>query len=142
MSNKEIIELKPATEIIKLKPNIEKFCNIYAVTGIGTTAYCEAYGIDRTDTMQYMSAASSATKLLKNPKVCNRINQLIEKTLNKTTLDTQLAFLVDQHEDKKTKLQAIKHANELLKRTGQTNNTFSGNVFNLTQMLDKANSPD
>lgn len=137
--NKEPVTLPEPVH--QLRPNIEKFAQIYSQTGIATTAYCEAYGIDRTNTVGYMTAASNASRLLKNAKVCERVNQLLTHTLNATTLDTQLSFLINQHDDKKTKLSAIKHGNELLKRTGQQpKSVFQGNTFNLTQLLDQANA--
>jgi hypothetical protein len=128
--------------IHKLRPNVEKFAQIYSQTGVATTAYAEAYGLNKSNPLEYMTAAANASRLLKNAKVCTRINQLLSDTLNAATLDTQLAFLVNQHDDKKTKLAAIRHGNELLKRTGQQNKSvFQGNTFNLTQLLDAANAP-
>lgn len=137
---KELVQAAP--EMIQLKPRIEKFCQIYARTGIATTSYCEAYGIDKENLLGYMGAAANASRLLKNDKVAARINQML--TLAGFTpegVDIQLNFLVQQQGDLKTKLGAIREANALFKRTGANKQVFKGNTFNLTSLLDQANAP-
>ncbi len=145
-NNKQIIDIKEGEKLLektKLKPNNEKFCQLYLEDGVGVRAYGQAYGLDITNSLQYMVAAAGASRLLKNVKIGKRLNELM--TLAGFTdegVDNQLNFLIQQHDDKKAKLGAIKEYNNLKKRTGQNKSVFQGNTFNLGQLLDRANAID
>jgi hypothetical protein len=106
---------------MKLNPKQEKFCQLYASDqeffGNGVQSYIEAYKPDKSSTRWYQNACSRAVELLSSPKVCERINQLLEEGgLNDQFVDKQLAFLVTQHADYKSKLGAIKEYNQLKAR--------------------------
>lgn len=134
------MEQLPAAKI-RLKPKPENFARLYATTGNGVQSYAKAYGLDLTNSQEYMIAASGANRNLKKDKICQRINELLDDSgFNDTGVDNQLNLLIRQHDDKKVKLQAIAEYNKLKKRTGQAKSVFSGNTFNLTQLLDKADS--
>jgi len=65
----------------------------------------------------YKTAAASASRLLKNVRVCERINEILEQGgLNDQAVDKQLSFLVTQHADFGAKLGAIREYNKLKKR--------------------------
>lgn len=99
----------------------ELFCQLYATDkeffGNGVQAYLEIYDIDRSKPNWYQTACSCTSQLLSNSKVCNRINDLLsEFGLNDQYVDKQLLFLINQHEDKGSKLWAIREYNKLKKR--------------------------
>lgn len=105
----------------KLNPKQEMFCQLYATDreffGNGVQAYIEAYDPDTSQKNWYKAACASASRLLANVKVCERINQLLEEGgLNDQFVDKQLTFLVTQHADFKAKLGAIKEYNALKSR--------------------------
>lgn len=142
MSSKEVqvVEAHAVIEGGELrKPEFEKFCRYYTEQGMsGTAAYGKAYGIDITSRLKYMSAAANASRLLKKDKIVARINQLLTLDgFSAENADKQLTYLMNQHEDKKVKLAALKEYNALTKRTG-AKQVFSGNTFNLTQLLEQA----
>lgn len=98
----------------------ELFCQLYATHeeffGNGTQAYIEAYNPDREGNW-YKSAQASASRLLSNVKIIERINTILEQTgFNEAFVDKQLSFLIAQHDDKSVKLGAIKEFNALKAR--------------------------
>jgi hypothetical protein len=102
----------------KLKLQQEKFCQLYATTreffGNGTQSYAEAYGIDLTTKGGNAVARQGAYQLLTNIDILKRIDELLELgPLNDTTIDKQLAFLVEQNAELGTKLGAIREYNKL-----------------------------
>lgn len=104
-----------------LNPRQERFCQLYATDkeffGNGVQSYVEVYEPDQSKPNWYKTACSRASELLSNPKVCDRINQLLEEGgLNDQFVDKQLTFLVTQHADFKSKLGAIKEYNQLKAR--------------------------
>lgn len=114
-----------ATNLLKteqgLNPQQEMFCQLYACSkeffGNGVQSYIEVYEPDQTKPNWYKSACVSASQLLSNIKVYNRINQLLsEYGLNDQNADKQLLFLIDQHADFKSKLGAIREYNKLKNR--------------------------
>ena len=115
MANKTLKEIKEK----KLNLKQEAFCNAYVssdgeIFGNGVYSYCRAYGMDFNDPKKYMLAASSATRLLKNVKIIERITQLLQETgFNDQFADKQLGFLMAQHADFQSKLGAIKEYNKL-----------------------------
>lgn len=99
----------------------ERFCQLYATDreffGNGVETYLEVYEIDRSKSNWYKTACACASKLLSNAKVYNRINDLLDKNgLNDAFVDKQLLFLIQQQEDKKAKVAAIKEYNNLKQR--------------------------
>lgn len=105
----------------KLNPKQELFCQLYASEteffGNGVQAYIEAYEPDTSQKNWYKAACASASRLLSNVKVCERINQLLESQgLNDQNVDKQLLFLINQHADFKSKAAAIKEYNKLKAR--------------------------
>lgn len=125
---------------LELKPRNEKFVQLYAISGNATQSYIEAYGLDKNNISQYMGAGASATRLLKNVKICQRLNQLLTLAgFSDEGVDLQLNQLIQQHDDKTAKLGAIREYNKLRKRTETSKTTFSGNTFNLSSLLDQAN---
>lgn len=110
-----------APKEIKLNLKQEKFCQLYASEeeffGNGVQAYIEAYEPDTSKPNWYKTACASASQLLSNIKVCERINQLLEEQgLNDQNVDKQLLFLINQHADFKSKVAAIKEYNKLKSR--------------------------
>lgn len=108
----------------KLNPKQERFCQLYATDveffGNGVQAYIEAYDPNTSKPNWYKSAQASASRLLSNVIICNRINEILEDTgFNDVAIDKQLAFLITQHTDYKSKLGAIKEYNSLKKRITQ-----------------------
>lgn len=104
-----------------LNPKQEKFCQLYATEteffGNGTQAYIEAYEPDMSKPNWYKTAQAASSRLLSNVMVCNRITELLgDLGFNDQHVDKQLAFLLVQQADFKTKLGAIKEYNKLKQR--------------------------
>lgn len=106
----------------------KRFCELYAsktdLFGNGTRAYIEAYNLNPSGKEikdykvgMYSSAGMCASRLLGNAKICAYINSLLEADgFNDVTVDKQLKFLIDQHEDRASKVAAIKEYNKLKQR--------------------------
>lgn len=97
-----------------------EFCNLYVTKeffGNGTEAYIEAYNIDLTRKGAYEGARASASRLLTNANILNRINELLDNQgLNNEFVDKQLLFILTQNADFGAKIQAIKEYNKLRQR--------------------------
>lgn len=96
----------------------ELFSRLYATDkeffGNGVESYIQAYKPDQSKPNWYKSACSSASRLLRNVKVVERINELLEEMgFTETAIDKQLAFLITQHSDFSVKLGAIREYNKL-----------------------------
>lgn len=105
----------------KLNPKEEKFCQLYATHreyfGNGVESYLEVYDIDRSKSNWYKTACSAASRLLRNVKVLERINELLENNvLNDQFVDKQLGLLITQNADFSNKLGAIREYNKLRQR--------------------------
>lgn len=105
----------------KLTPKQEAFCIFYATDkeffGNGVQAYIEVYNPNQSKPNWYKTACAASSRLLSNVKVCERINELLEESgFNDIAVDKQLAFLLTQFSDFKTKLGAIKEYNKLKQR--------------------------
>lgn len=100
-----------------LNPEQEKFCKLYATDreffGNGFQAYIEAYDVEPKG---YKAAMVSACRLLRVPKILDRINALLDLTLNDQHVDKQLALVITQNADLKSKVAAIKEYNALRNR--------------------------
>lgn len=125
-------EDKKEEEPKKLNPKQELFCQLYATErdffGNGTDAYAEAYDIDKSKPNWYKVAAQSAYRLLINVDILKRIDELMELgPLNDTTVDRQLAFVVEQNADFGAKVAAIREYNKLKQRiTDKLDHTSKG----------------
>ena len=105
----------------ELNPKQEKFCQLYATEteffGNGVQSYIEAYEPSTSDSIWYKTACSSASQLLSNIKVCNRINELLEDGgLNDAHVDKQLLFIINQFDNLPAKTAAIREYNKLKSR--------------------------
>ena len=104
-----------------LNPKQEEFAKLYASDqeffGNGVQSYIEAYNPNQSKPNWYKTSCSRASELLSNPKVCARINQLLEEGgLNDQFVDKQLTFLITQHADFGSKMSAIREYNQLKSR--------------------------
>ena len=120
--------------------NWELFCVLLVGKHRGNRAqaYIEAYKKKIKTSKDYLYACQCASRLSSNIKVQERIRELLtEKGLTAESLDVELLFLVNQYEDYKTKLGAIKEGNAVLKRTGHQQNT-QVNILNYEQILINA----
>lgn len=122
-----------STNILKtgLTPQQEDFAKLYATEveffGNGVESYMEVYEIDKSKSNWYKTACSAASRLLRNVKVCQRINDLLEAGgLNDQFVDKQLGFLITQHSDFSNKLGAIKEYNQLKQRVMKKLDITSG----------------
>lgn len=105
----------------QLNPKQELFCQFYATEkeffGNGVQSYIEAYNPDTSKSNWYKTACASASQLLSNINVCERINELLEDGgLNDTFVDKQLLLLITQNADYSNKLGAMKEYNKLKQR--------------------------
>lgn len=105
----------------KLSLQQQAFCELYSSDreffGNGTQSYLEAYDVDTSKPNAYKVAQASASRLLSNVIILNKINELLElRGLNDTFIDKQLEFLVTQNAELSTKLAAIKEYNKLKSR--------------------------
>lgn len=118
-----------------LNLNQEKFCQLYATEteffGNGVQSYIEAYNPDTSKPNWYKTCLASASRLLTNVKVIDRINELLEEQgLNDSFVDKQLKFIITQHADFGSKMQAIKEYNKLKSRiTDKADITSGGNAI-------------
>lgn len=115
-----------------LNPQQELFCKLYASDreffGNGTQSYIEAYGVDATKPGSYAAARSSASEFLTNPNILDRINHYLDLGgLNDATVDKELLFVIRQHDDKASKVAAIREYNKLKQRiTDKIDHTSGG----------------
>ena len=131
----KVIKKKETNLIETLNEKQKLFCKLYTSDreffGNGMQSYMEAYNVPH---VKWKSAATAATRLLKNDKVLQYVNSLLElRGLNDGFVDKQLEFLVTQHADFKSKLGAIREYNQLKKRVSQE----GGNIVQLNQIILK-----
>lgn len=131
-----------------LNPNQELFCQLYATDteffGNGVQSYVKAYKPDMLKPNWYKTACAVASELLSNPKVFNRINDLLtEGGLNDQNVDKQLSFLITQHSDFNAKMGAIREYNKLKQRiTEKIDHTSGGKALPATITIIQPNVPD
>lgn len=111
----------------------ELFAQLYASDreffGNGVESYIEAYDVDLSKPNAYNSAGSAASRLLRNVKVLERINELLELgQLNDEFVDKQLAFVITQNADFSAKIQGIREYNKLKRRITDDPLIAIGNV--------------
>ena len=121
MTKKENIEKDLENSKDKLSAKQEAFCQLYCTDvdffGNWTRAYLKAYDLDPQSKKDYNNAMASSSRLLRNVKIIDRIDALMEEGgLNDQYVDKQLLFLIRQHEDKGSKLRAIAEYNKLKQR--------------------------
>lgn len=101
----------------KLKPKQEEFCRMYATHteffGNGVQSYIEVYNPDTSKQNWYDTARSVASEMLTNPNILSRINELLDLTLNDAHVDKQLALVITQNADYRSKVQAIDQYNKV-----------------------------
>lgn len=119
----------------------ELFCQLYTSKeffGNWVQSYIEAYDPDQSKPNWYKTACASAWQILSNIKVCTRINELLDEAgLNDQFVDKQLLFLITQHDEKGSKLGAIKEYNALKNRiTKRLDLTTGGNPYQFSSNLD------
>lgn len=130
---KSVVRKKTTDEAVgkQLTPKQEKFCHLYATDtsffGNGTRAYIEAYGLDASSKSDMKTAGARASYLLGNVGILNRVNDLLELTLNDTTVDRELAFVISQHGNLGAKMSAIKEYNRIKKRASDVNGEITIN---------------
>lgn len=111
-----------------LSPQQEMFCQLYASDkeffGNGVQSYIEAYDVDvgkGKGQTSYEACKAYAHRLLTNPKILKRINEVFEgRGLNDAFVDKQLEKLITQDAEFRPKLGAIAEYNKLKKRTTDT----------------------
>ncbi len=131
----------------KLNAKQELFCKLYATDreffGNGVQTYIEVYEPDQSKKGWYQSACASASQILSNIKVINRINELLEDGgLNDVNVDKQLMFLVNQFADFGAKAAAIREYNKLKSRiTDKIDHTTKGEKLPTPILAGGANVP-
>lgn len=108
----------------KLTPKQELFCRLYVSKeffGNGVQSYIEAYNVNLAKKGAYNVALKEASKNLIKPHIYNYINALLEDGgLNDIHVDKQLLFIINQHNDLRSKIAAIKEYNQLKARIKRT----------------------
>lgn len=136
-----IAEIDKEDQVTGLNPRQERFAQLYATDkeffGNGVQSYIEVYDPDTSKPNWYKTACATASEILTNPKVCRRINELLEADgLNDNFVDKQLLFVITQHYDTKSKVAAIKEYNKLKSRV-EDKTQVSVN-FSLSDLLKQA----
>ncbi len=90
----------------------EEFCVLYASVeeffGNGVQSYIEVYQPNQTKPNWYAAARASASRLMAMDKITKRINEILEETgMSDEWVTKQHSFLISQHADLPTKMQAI-----------------------------------
>jgi len=123
---------KTRTDIVKkeLNPNQRMFCEFYAKPGEyfgnGVVSYILAYKLDiplvgykaLNDDQQrrYNSACTLANHLLRNVKIKEKCNELLDSLIKDEVVDRELVRVIVQNEELAPKVSAIKEYNLLKKR--------------------------
>ena len=84
--------------------------------GNGVQSYSEAYKIDIKVKENYNTCGVNAHKLLNNPKIKIRIDELLKLNFNNEVVDNELSKLMIQNIDLNVKVSAIKEFNKLKQR--------------------------
>lgn len=124
----------------QLNEKQELFCNYYVSKeffGSGVEAYAEAYGADLSNQKEYNNSKVSASKLLTNPNILLRINELLDEAgLNDSFVDKQLLIAITQNADLNSKVKAISEYNKLKQRiTIKTDNLNINKNVDITMNL-------
>ena len=108
----------------KLTPKQQKFCELYTCDpdcfGNGFRSYVKAYGIDTGKKGALAGARASASQLLTNPNILQKLNELSEPMkMTDQIVDQELSFLISQRADFRAKIRAISEYNKLRGRIAQ-----------------------
>lgn len=125
----------------KLNEEQDMFCRLYAYgsnRGNGVQCYAEAYSIDLSERGAYNSARANSSRLLTNDNILSYIRSLYEESdLSHTVVDNELAFVIKQNADFRSKVAAIKEYNQLsgrivkkLELSGAIESPVSDDQFN------------
>lgn len=128
----DILNAPQGDIVATLNMKRERFCSLYASDreffGNGVEAYAEAYGFDLSNPAKYKAAQAGASRLLKDVKVLDRIDELLEVGgLNDQFVDKQLSFVITQHADMTSKMQGIREYNKLKGRIIEKRANFNFN---------------
>lgn len=137
-----IKDKKKNAVIDKLTPKQELFCQLYVSKEFywnGVQTYIEIYKPDQTKKWWYGVACASASQILSNIKVCERINELLETSgFNNEFVDKQHLFLITQHADLWVKARMIDSYNKLKGRIiEKLDHTSGGKPYNFSSNLEK-----
>lgn len=104
---------------IELNPKQELFCKYYATErdcfGNGVQAYLKVYST-KAKPISYKAARVSAYHFLTNPNICKRIRELMDIYVSDEVVDKELAEVILQHGDLKSKVAAIREYNRVKDR--------------------------
>lgn len=123
--SKEIIKKDDTVTIIEKPKDItlmnDRFCHYYTSCeeffGDGTNSYLMAYNLDPNNPKDVANARSSASRLLVDPRILNRIDiYLTEDGFNNGFIDKQLLLVAKQNADFSSKMAAIREYNKLKQR--------------------------
>ena len=127
---------EPKTNELTAKQEI--FCRNYASQreffGNGCLSYCDAYNLDYNNETDKRSATESASRLLRNVNICQRIHELLDIAgLNDEAVDKERLFVIKQHENLSAKIMAIKSYDEVKGRVKRKLeiDTPEGSTFNV-----------
>lgn len=109
-------EQKKEEKKSELNPKQEMFCKIYATSnqffGNATQSYIIAYGLNADDKGDYESARRSASALMTNLDILNRIDELL-RDITDELVDQELAYVIRQREELPSKMAAIREYNKV-----------------------------
>ena len=134
----------------------ELFCRYYTTPGEtwmnGYRSYAAAFGIEIPDKPKKLMnkkefaiadhVGTSASLLLRNLKVKNRINELIDEQISDKTADRELQKVVLQDKELSPKIQAIKAYNELNKRVSSQTTILHLDLTKLFEESIKRNAEE
>lgn len=135
---------KKIQKVNKLSLQQEEFCQLYISSdrelyGNGTNCYIEAYKPDKKKPNWYNTARACASRMLTRTNIINRINELLEEQgFNDENVEKQHLFLLNQHNDLKTKMKAVDHYYKLKGKYAPEEKKITGSI-NLSELYDKAN---
>lgn len=106
-------------KVVKSSLNMrnDEFCKLYVsfdkeFYGNATACYTKVYGVKN-----YQVAQAASGRLLSNPKITARINELLStEGFNDLNVDKQLLFIINQHKKLDVKMKGISEYNKLKKR--------------------------
>lgn len=139
-------------EKTKLNLKQEEFCKMYTsndrdMFGNGVQSYIEIYEPDTSKSNWYKTACASASQLLSNIKVINKINELLEEQgFNDENVEKQHLFILNQHVNIPAKMKAIdsyyklkgKNAADKVEHSGEVKTIHSEDTKNKKEILDLA----
>lgn len=140
------------SKVPELNDNQQRFATIYAshplYRGNGLMSYALAYGwIEDGETQIAAKSAqdtckTNASRMLKDDRICNAIRKVLDTIdLNDVAVDSKLAFLIHQTEDKGTSLGAVKEYYRITNRGGQAEQSGKALIQNLYMQIINGNQP-